>query len=170
MSYGFFRTDWALEVRRIGNELAQESRQTLYLFRSGCGYAFNNKKSRCCKFEKAGKGYLQSAKRPTSTKPGLILMKSTPSFLYCTLNLATMMFMAALEAAYKAPISTSHSLVKSRSAIPVEMVMTFLTLPFRTRGRKRWKRWMLPTTLVCDSCDETASISSTLSLLLNASH
>ena len=48
--------------------------------------------------------------------------------------------MAALEAAYKAPISISHLLVKSRSATPVEMVITFLVLPFRIRGRKRLKR------------------------------
>ena len=34
---GFFRTDWALEVRRIGDELANESRQALDLFRSGWG-------------------------------------------------------------------------------------------------------------------------------------
>lgn len=60
-------------------------------------------------------------------------------------------------------------MVKSRSAKPVEMVMTFLTLPFRIRGRKRWKRWTLPTILVCDSCDEIASTYSTVSLLLNTS-
>lgn len=94
-------------------------------------------------------------------------MKSTPSLLYCTLNLATMTFIAALEAAYKEPISISKLLVKSMSARPVEMVMTFLTLPFKTRGTKRWNRCTLPMTLVCHSCEETISSSSTLLLLVN---
>jgi hypothetical protein len=38
MSDGFFRRDWALEVRRIGYQLARESHQALHLFRSRCGH------------------------------------------------------------------------------------------------------------------------------------
>ena len=44
MSDGFFRSDWALEMRRIGNELAHKSRQALDLFRSGCGCIYQSKR------------------------------------------------------------------------------------------------------------------------------
>lgn len=38
MSDGFFRSNWALEMWRIGYKPAHESRQALDLLRSGCGY------------------------------------------------------------------------------------------------------------------------------------
>lgn len=54
MSDGSFRTNWTLEVRLIGNELAHESHQALQLFRSGCGHPLIER-PRFCNFGKAGR-------------------------------------------------------------------------------------------------------------------
>ena len=43
MSDRLLRTDRALEVRRILEQLAHESVQALQLFRSGCGYALTSR-------------------------------------------------------------------------------------------------------------------------------
>lgn len=110
---GFFYGDWTLEVRRIGLSLAHEFLQPLGLFGGHCGVHIS-KMSRYFKLEDVG--YVRSLVCPESTTPGLRLKTSTPSFLYCALNLATMTFKAALEAAYKAEFSTSKLLMKSRSA------------------------------------------------------
>lgn len=50
------------------------------------------------------------------------------------------MFRAALETEYKGATSTPIKLVESTSARPVVIEMTFLVLPLKIRGRKRWKR------------------------------
>ena len=161
-SDGFVYRGCALEMGRIGRKLVRESLQTLNLFWSGYGSVL----VQCPDVLIVKTGYVPSTKWPTSTTPGLILTKSTPSFLYCALNLATMTFMAALEAEYNADVSISRSLIKSRSPCPLEMAITFFRFPLKTRGRKRLKRWMLPMTLVWNSFPETASNSSTWSALL----
>lgn len=75
-----------------------------------------------------------------STSPGEMLKNSTPSLLYSALNLATATFMPALLIEYGAEEAMLNRAMSSMSAIPDDMVATFLTLPFRMRGMYRLKR------------------------------
>lgn len=64
-----------------------------------------------------------------------MLMNKTPCSLYWALNLPIAVFSAALLMAYGAPLAMLNLVMRSRSAIPVEMAMTFLAEPFRMSGR-----------------------------------
>lgn len=79
-----------------------------------------------------------------STSPGQIFINSTPCLAYCMLNLAVAMFWAALLIAYAGLIATSHLMANSVAASPLEMEMTFLTVPLRINGVKVLNRWMFP--------------------------
>lgn len=76
-------------------------------------------------------------KCPTSTIPGQILKNKTPCFLYCALNFAVIMFIAALLVAYIGETSRSSLLTKSMSPMPLDMTTIFLVLPARMSGMKR---------------------------------
>lgn len=81
------------------------------------------------------------------TMPGLIDRKTKPSFLYCTAYFATAMLRAAFEIEYGAYNGMPEVSVASRSPSPEASVITFLSAPARSRGRKTLIVWTTAMTL-----------------------
>jgi hypothetical protein len=100
----------ALEVRLVYVKLLGEFLDSGQCLRGDCGWELAGG------WKLENKIYVRLSKWPTSTKPGLMLRKRTPSFLYCALYLVTTTFKAALKAAYNVDDSISVCLMKSRSA------------------------------------------------------
>jgi hypothetical protein len=82
-----------------------------------------------------------------ATSPGLIDRNKIPSSFSAALYFAITTLAAALLTEYGVETATSTALMRLISAIPVEILTTFLISPFFTKGRKACTVLTRPRTL-----------------------
>lgn len=91
------------------------------------------------------------------TIPGCSAKNTNPSFLNSAAYFATTIFAAAFEIEYAGKYGDSDCNVQSRSPAPELIVITFLIVPARRRGRKALMVCATPMTLV-SNCKQKETI------------